>query len=132
MGHNEKSHVVHHDDHHDLNGDVSVEEAAIIADGAAHIKPSPWTLSMLRLYGCLLIGYLCATTNGFDGAVMGFVASSPLKVLINLYKRNQCHDLLPELLSHVSYPIFSSNVDEVLITLKDQRVLQYRSHLCDL
>jgi hypothetical protein len=54
---------------------VTVEEATLIADAVEHANPSPWTLSMLRLYGCLLIGYLCATTNGFDGAVMGFVAS---------------------------------------------------------
>jgi hypothetical protein len=65
--------VQHAELHADHN--VTLEEAAAIADGAQHARPSPWTVNMLRLYGCLFIGYLCATTNGFDGAVMGFVVS---------------------------------------------------------
>ncbi|KAJ5771387.1 lactose permease [Penicillium nucicola] len=50
---------------------VDVDEAAELATGVGDAKPSLWTTSMFRLYGCLLIGYLCATVNGFDGAVMG-------------------------------------------------------------
>ncbi|KAL1893482.1 hypothetical protein Sste5346_006310 [Sporothrix stenoceras] len=50
---------------------VAVEDAVMIADRAEHAKVSPWTISMLRLYGCLLIGYLCACMNGYDGSVMG-------------------------------------------------------------
>jgi hypothetical protein len=52
---------------------ITAVEATMIADEVVHNKPSPFTLGMLRLYGCLLIGYLCATMNGFDGAVMGSV-----------------------------------------------------------
>lgn len=75
MAPNEKSGGgVQHDELH-TDHNVTVEEAAAIADGAQHTKPSPWTFSMLRLYCCLFVGYLCATTNGFDGAVMGFVVS---------------------------------------------------------
>ncbi|CAK7220632.1 hypothetical protein SBRCBS47491_004254 [Sporothrix bragantina] len=50
---------------------VAIEDAAMIADGVENIKVSPWTISMLRLYGCLLVGYLCACMNGYDGSVMG-------------------------------------------------------------
>jgi hypothetical protein len=70
---------MHHeqsDTYHDAvtpSRQVDVVEATAIADSALAVKPSLWTKSMLRLYGCLLIGYLCATTNGFDGAVMGLV-----------------------------------------------------------
>lgn len=49
---------------------VAVEDAVMIADRAEHAKVSPWTISMLRLYGCLLIGYLCACMNGYDGSVI--------------------------------------------------------------
>lgn len=55
---------------------VAVEDAVMIADRAEHTKVSPWTISMLRLYGCLLIGYLCACMNGYDGSVMGYVFRS--------------------------------------------------------
>lgn len=55
---------------------VNVEAAVEIAEGVDLTKYSPWTWSMFRLYGCLLIGYLCATVNGFDGAVMGYGAAS--------------------------------------------------------
>ena len=55
---------------------VNVEEAVEIAEGVDQTKYSLWTWSMFRLYGCLLIGYLCATVNGFDGAVMGYEAAS--------------------------------------------------------
>ncbi|RDW85924.1 hypothetical protein BP5796_04249 [Coleophoma crateriformis] len=64
---------------------VTLEQAAVIADGAEHTKPSPWTRSMLRLYGCLFVGYLCATTNGFDGAVMGVSASSSTGLIFAIY-----------------------------------------------
>ena len=63
-----------HDEQPSQDRNITVEEAAVIADGAHHFKSSLWTLSMLRLYGCLFIGYLCATTNGFDGSVIGLVA----------------------------------------------------------
>ncbi|GFF96059.1 lactose permease [Aspergillus lentulus] len=62
---------VQHDEHLSANHHVTVEEVVAMATGADQTKYSLWTLSMLRLYGCLVIGYLCATVNGFDGAVMG-------------------------------------------------------------
>lgn len=31
---------------------------------------SLWTLHMLRLYGILLLGYLCIVLQGYDGALM--------------------------------------------------------------
>jgi hypothetical protein len=57
----------------DQEHNITAVEATMIADEADHAKPSLWTVSMLRLYGCLFIGYLCATMNGFDGSVMGLV-----------------------------------------------------------
>lgn len=75
--HDKSGEVADHSEQPAPDHDVDVAEAAAIADSALHVKPSLWTLSMLRLYGCLLVGYLCATTNGFDGAVMGFVLTVP-------------------------------------------------------
>ncbi|GAM36615.1 hypothetical protein TCE0_018r05833 [Talaromyces pinophilus] len=53
-------------DHEEL-----VDQAIELAYANSEARPSLWTWSMFRLYGCLLIGYLCACTNGFDGSVMG-------------------------------------------------------------
>ncbi|KAL2784671.1 putative MFS monosaccharide transporter [Aspergillus keveii] len=47
------------------------EEVLDIADVVQEGKYSPWTLSMFRLYGCLLVAFFCATINGYDGSVMG-------------------------------------------------------------
>lgn len=60
-----------HEEHPSSSGHLNLDEAAELAMGADHAKSSLWTISMIRLYGCLLIGYLCATVNGFDGSVMG-------------------------------------------------------------
>lgn len=60
-----------HAEHSSSPVQVNIDEAAELANGVGNMKSSLWTLSMIRLYGCLLIGYLCATVNGFDGAVMG-------------------------------------------------------------
>lgn len=62
-----------HEEHPSAIHHFDVAEAVGIATSADERRYSLWTLSMLRLYGCLLIGYLCATVNGFDGAVMGCV-----------------------------------------------------------
>lgn len=70
--------LAQHSEAQSTGHNVTVEEATLIADGVEHAHPSPWTPSMFRLYICLLVGYLCATTNGFDGAVMGFVFPRPL------------------------------------------------------
>lgn len=58
-------------DHEEL-----VDQAIELAYANSEARPSLWTWSMFRLYGCLLIGYLCACTNGFDGSVMGSVPLS--------------------------------------------------------
>lgn len=34
-------------------------------------KYSPWTWAMIRLYGCLIVAYLCGCLNGYDGSLMG-------------------------------------------------------------
>lgn len=49
----------------------AVVEATELDDQLQDIKYSPWTRHMFRLYGCLLVGYFGATTNGYDGSVMG-------------------------------------------------------------
>lgn len=69
---------VAHDEHLGNIGDdavVNAMEATSIANGAIQATYPIFSLSMMRLYGCLLIGYFCATMNGFDGSVMGFVAT---------------------------------------------------------
>lgn len=40
------------------------EFAENLADRAAEVECSPWTKSMFRLYGCLLITYFCGCLNG--------------------------------------------------------------------
>ncbi|KAH6972409.1 lactose permease [Ilyonectria sp. MPI-CAGE-AT-0026] len=47
------------------------EFAENLADRAAEVECSPWTKSMFRLYGCLLITYFCGCLNGYDGSLMG-------------------------------------------------------------
>lgn len=47
-----------------------VEEARVAHD-ALNTKYSPFTLSMFRLYLCLIIPYLCGCLNGYDGSLMG-------------------------------------------------------------
>ncbi|KAL4998338.1 general substrate transporter [Aspergillus recurvatus] len=42
-----------------------------VAHDALNAKYSPLTWSMLRLYLCLIIPYLCGTLNGYDGSLMG-------------------------------------------------------------
>lgn len=57
---------------HDLKGnDIEVVEAVQLAHDVSDTKYSPYTLSMLRLYGCLSIAYLCGCLNGYDGSLMG-------------------------------------------------------------
>lgn len=33
-------------------------------------KPSLWSRNSLKLYICLLVGYLISTMNGYDGSLM--------------------------------------------------------------
>jgi hypothetical protein len=53
---------------HDLQ---ETSEAIQLAEAVTTTKYSPWTASMFRLYGCLLIAYLCGCLNGYDGSLMG-------------------------------------------------------------
>lgn len=69
-------HVVHIDESKAArDGEVKrhdeVNNAAQIAKRAAEIKYNPWTKSMFRLYGCLLVAYFCGCLNGYDGSLMG-------------------------------------------------------------
>jgi hypothetical protein len=45
--------------------------AAQIAHEVDNTVYSPWTLSMLRLYGVLFVAYCCGCLNGYDGSLMG-------------------------------------------------------------
>ncbi|KAI8671896.1 MFS domain-containing protein [Fusarium keratoplasticum] len=47
------------------------EFAEHLADRAVEVECSPWTKSMFRLHGCLLITYFCGCLNGYDGSLMG-------------------------------------------------------------
>lgn len=49
----------------------AVDEAVQLAHDVTDVQYKPFTLSMFRLYGCLLIAYLCGCLNGFDGSLMG-------------------------------------------------------------
>lgn len=69
-----KDHVEVHDDTLEDRANVGAFEAATIATGALEASYPLFSLGMIRLYGCLLIGYFCATMNGFDGSVMGFAS----------------------------------------------------------
>lgn len=33
--------------------------------------PYPWSNSLLRLYACIFVGYLCSATSGFDANTFG-------------------------------------------------------------
>jgi hypothetical protein len=52
----------------DLN---SVAVAIEIAEEVDSSNYSPWTWSMLRLYGVLFVAYCCGCLNGYDGSLMG-------------------------------------------------------------
>ena len=57
----------------EVGGDVteSTEDLVQAAEQAAEAPCSPWTKTMFRLYGCLLITYFCGCLNGYDGSLMG-------------------------------------------------------------
>ncbi|KAI4797177.1 general substrate transporter [Aureobasidium sp. EXF-8845] len=64
-----KDGVTHIDDMDNEFRDAKV--AVHLSEEAVHIKQSPWTSSMWKLYGCLTIAYLCGCLNGYDGSLMG-------------------------------------------------------------
>lgn len=49
----------------------NASHAAELANQVGDIECSPWTKSMFRLYGCLLVSYFCGCLNGYDGSLMG-------------------------------------------------------------
>ncbi|KAJ5995552.1 lactose permease [Penicillium waksmanii] len=51
------------------------EELLHVAERVAEIRCSPWTKSMFRLYGCLLISYFLSDSNdrGTTGSQVGFI-----------------------------------------------------------
>ncbi|SPO00326.1 related to lactose permease [Cephalotrichum gorgonifer] len=64
---NEKAEV----DHVHRNESNDIGDAVQLAEDFESLKPSPWTPSMLRLYGVLAFAYLCGCLNGYDGSLMG-------------------------------------------------------------
>ncbi|KIW33267.1 uncharacterized protein PV07_00134 [Cladophialophora immunda] len=48
-----------------------VSHAIQLAEDMANAEYRPFSRSMLRLYGCLAIAYLCGCLNGYDGSLMG-------------------------------------------------------------
>lgn len=54
-----------------VNRYVEATDAAQLAGQPAEVKYDPWTKSMFRLYGCLLVAYFCACLSGYDGSLMG-------------------------------------------------------------
>jgi hypothetical protein len=87
MATNEKpSERVEHDERSNNledHANVTAMEATSIANGAIQATYPILSLGMLRLYSCLLVGYLCATMNGFDGSVMGFVATPQFRLQVS-------------------------------------------------
>lgn len=64
-----KDGVTHVDD---VDNDFQQAKVAVqLSEEAVHIKQSPWSSNMLKLYGCLTIAYLCGCLNGYDGSLMG-------------------------------------------------------------
>uniref|UniRef100_L2GCB1 MFS monosaccharide transporter n=1 Tax=Colletotrichum fructicola (strain Nara gc5) TaxID=1213859 RepID=L2GCB1_COLFN len=51
--------------------EVHVDAAVQIAHESQEGQYSPWTKSMFRLYGILIIAYLGGALNGYDGSLMG-------------------------------------------------------------
>jgi hypothetical protein len=60
-----------------ISGEQTVEHshdtgaAVQLAHDVDNTVYSPWTMTMFRLYSCLIIAYLCGCLNGYDGSLMG-------------------------------------------------------------
>jgi hypothetical protein len=63
----EKEHAVTTSDLRENPVAIAIE----IAEEVVSNKYSPWTWSMLRLYGVLFVAYCCGCLNGYDGSLMG-------------------------------------------------------------
>ncbi|POS69465.1 lactose permease [Diaporthe helianthi] len=55
----------------DVKGYNNAGNAASFSKQALETKYDPWTKSMFRLYGCLVVAYFCGCLNGYDGSLMG-------------------------------------------------------------
>jgi len=51
--------------------DSDVVNIVDLVQSVEDIECKPWTKSMFRLYGCLLVAYFCGCLNGYDGSLMG-------------------------------------------------------------
>lgn len=49
------------------------DDAVIVTQLLEEAKPQLWTKRMFRLYGILLLGYLCIVLQGYDGSLMGAI-----------------------------------------------------------
>lgn len=58
---------------------LSTTPVLSLGDGAT---PKLWTRRMFRLYGILLLGYLCIVLQGFDGSLM-----PAINVMVSLKRR---------------------------------------------
>lgn len=45
--------------------------ASRMEEALLHENPNPWRKSLLRLYACIFVGFLCSATNGFDANTFG-------------------------------------------------------------
>lgn len=63
---------------------VSRMEEALIQE-----RPDPWCMSLLKLYACISVGYLCSATNGFDANNfgMGTTTKAPLRSFLRASRR---------------------------------------------
>ncbi|KAL6802928.1 general substrate transporter [Trichoderma sp. SZMC 28013] len=54
-----------------------VDETVHVTQLLGDAKPKLWTKRMFRLYGILLLGYLCIVLQGYDGSLMGAINAMP-------------------------------------------------------
>jgi hypothetical protein len=76
-----KDGVTHVDDLDNEFRDAKI--AVQLSEEAVHMKQSPWTSSMWKLYGCLAIAYLCGCLNGYVGSLMVSLHRCILLVLLS-------------------------------------------------
>jgi hypothetical protein len=68
----------HVEDQHDdgLKGNISSKttervRSVALAEALAYENPRPFRRSFIRLYLCLVVAYMCSSTNGFDANTFG-------------------------------------------------------------
>ncbi|KAK2761153.1 hypothetical protein FQN54_001674 [Arachnomyces sp. PD_36] len=57
--------------HNEVSEQGEAVDAVQLAVDVANEKYSLWSPSLLRLYACLSLAYLCGCLNGYDGSLMG-------------------------------------------------------------